>query len=506
MSYSTCADTRTPFATTPKNQSAKLVAIAVRNNRKIEGKFSKLVTKSRKRLQSKGVDVEEVQEFLITMYSSPNSRDGSDTVTSVLESAVSLEEIFRTLSKYRVWDYLNYYLLQSINEEFASDDDELNGMMKQYQRDLTGHVLTQKIQTYLDANKYPAATSDSESSADENITSLPPKQKHQLYKKLSAEVEVKITDHSVEYVYDLWQSLANQFALPRPAMILHSIAEGCICITWLIPVNLVTHVTRMAQETANMFAKQHILRVMLEERCIYPMETELETEHPLLETEPSLPEINPPPQLAKSPRLKSKHPPLETELPLTETKHPPPETELPLTETKLPQPETELPLTETKPPQPDTELPLTETKLPQPETELPLTETKPPPPETELPLTETKSPLLETELPLTETKPPQPDTELPLTETKPPPLETQLPPTETKPPPPETQLPLTETKLPQPDTETKPPQPDTELPLTETKPPPLDSELLLTETKPPPQETELPPLESEMAPPKRKVC
>ena len=99
MFYSTCADTRTPSATPPKNQSDELVAIAVRNNRKVEGKFSKLVTKSRKRLQSKDVDVEDVQEFLITMYSSPNSKDGSDTVTTVLESAESLDEIFRALSK-----------------------------------------------------------------------------------------------------------------------------------------------------------------------------------------------------------------------------------------------------------------------------------------------------------------------------------------------------------------------------------------------------------------------
>ena len=559
MFYLTYADTRTPSATTPKNQSAELVAIAARNNRKIEGKFSKLVTKSRKRLQSKEVDVEEVQDFLITMYSSPNSRDGSDTVTTVLESAVSLEEIFRALSKYKVWDYLNYYLLQSINEEFASDDDELNALMDQYQRDLTGHVLTQKIQTYLDANKYPVATSDSESSADENITSLPAKQKHKLYRKLSAEVKANITDHSVKYVYDLWRSLANQFRLPRPAMILHSIAEGCICITWLIPANLVTHVMRMAQVTANMFAKHQILKVMLEEDCIYPMETELETEHTLLEPEPSLSEIKVPPPLAKSPPLKSKPlslgtrpPPLkaelpltetkpllpetelpptetkpsppETELPLTETKLPPLETELPLTETKLPPLETELPLTETKPSQPDTELPLTETKFPpletelpptetkpsQPDTELPLTETKPSPPETELPLTETKLPPLETELPLTETKPSQPDTELPLTETKLPPLETEPPLTETKPSQPDTELPLTETKLPPPETElplteTKLPPPETELPLTETKLPPLETELPLTETRPLPPDTEflltetkLPPLETEL--------
>ena len=312
--------------------------------------------KSRKRLQSKEVNVEDVQDFLIIMYSSPNSRDGSDTVTTVLESAESLDEIFRALSKYKVWDYLNYYLLQSIIEEFASDDDELNGMMEQYQRDLTGHVLTQKIQTYLDANKYPVATSDSESSADENITSLLPKQKHKLYKKLSVEVKAKIADHSVKYVYDLWQSLANQFALPRPAMILHSIAEGCICIMWLIPANLVTYITRMAQETANMFAKLHILKVMLEEHCIYPMETELETEPCPPETKllPPLTEQLPPLTEPPPPKTETKSPPSETKSSLPLTEPPPPETGSLPAETKSLPPETNHPPpleTESSPPE-----------------------------------------------------------------------------------------------------------------------------------------------------------
>ena len=330
------------------------------------------------------------------MYSSPNSRDGSNTVTTVLESAESLDEIFRALSKYKVWDYLNYYLLQSINEEFASDDDELNVMVKQYQRDLTGHILTQKIQTYLDANKHPMATSDSESSADENITSLPPKQKHKLYKKLSAEVKVNITDHSVEYVYDLWHSLADQFRLPQPAMILHSIAEGCICVTWLVPANLVTYVTRMAQETSDMFAKQQILKVMLENHCIYPMETELETKHTLLElesslseikpslpeTEPSPPEIKPSPPETKAPPLETESPPPETKLPLLEPEPPPPET-------NTPQPLTEPPQLEPKPTPPETKSPLQEIKL---SVKPPPLEPEPSPSETESPPLEPKSP------------------------------------------------------------------------------------------------------------------
>jgi len=41
---------------------------------------------------------------------------------------------------------------------------------------------------------------------------------------------------------------------------------------------MVKHVTRMAQ---NIFAEENVLRVTLEEQCIYPMETE----PPLLESE-----------------------------------------------------------------------------------------------------------------------------------------------------------------------------------------------------------------------------
>ena len=222
----------------------------------IKGKFSILVTKSRKKLQNRKIDVDDVQTFLVTMYSSLNSKDGSDTVTTVVESAKSLDEIFRTLSKHGLWDYLNYYLLQNIIEQFAGDDKELNGMMEQYQEALTGHILTLRIQTYLDATKHPIATSDSDNLADEVV---PLQQNHKLFTNLTAKCEVNITNQTLSYVINLWRSLAKQFALPRSAVILHDIAEGCIGITWLIPNNLVEHVTRMARETTNMFAEENVL-------------------------------------------------------------------------------------------------------------------------------------------------------------------------------------------------------------------------------------------------------
>ena len=197
--------------------------------------------------------------------------DGINTINRVLGSVSSLDEIFLKLTEYGLWNYHNYYLLQNIIYKFAHDDIELKGMMQQYQSDLTGHILALKIPTYLDAINI-----------EENII---PTISHKLFKKLQVKVNgVNITDHSVNYVIDLWQSLTHQFVLPKPALILHSIAEGCINITWLVPANLVKHITKMVQDNSSMFAKLQILKVMLEEQCIYPVNAECEP--PLPEYEP----------------------------------------------------------------------------------------------------------------------------------------------------------------------------------------------------------------------------
>ena len=214
IKFSLFTDTRTPPPIGPQSPSA--IALAQRNSRMIKGKFASLVTKSRSKLQSRNIDVKDVQMFLFTMYSSSGSGDGSVIVTVELESARSLEEIFRTLSKHGLWDYLNYYLLQTIIEQFAGDDDELNGMMEQYQQDLTGYILTLRIQMYLDY-EYPITTTDIDVMGDPA-----------LLKKLTAKCKINVTNHTLTYVSNLWRSLAKQFALPQLVVILHHIAEGFI--------------------------------------------------------------------------------------------------------------------------------------------------------------------------------------------------------------------------------------------------------------------------------------
>ena len=48
-----------------------------------------------------------------------------------------------------IWDYINYYPLQSITEEYASSDFQLRATMEQYKQDLSGHNLALRIQKYV---------------------------------------------------------------------------------------------------------------------------------------------------------------------------------------------------------------------------------------------------------------------------------------------------------------------------------------------------------------------
>ena len=48
-----------------------------------------------------------------------------------------------------IWDYINYYPLQSITEEITSSDFQLRAITEQYKHDLSGHNLALRIQKYM---------------------------------------------------------------------------------------------------------------------------------------------------------------------------------------------------------------------------------------------------------------------------------------------------------------------------------------------------------------------
>ena len=202
----TCADTGTPPATSPENSFSVTVAIAKQNIQKIDKMFAMLVSKSLEKLQREKIRVEDFLTFLVRVYSSPNSRDGRDLITTVIGPAKNLDEIFHGLSTCRLWDYLNYFLLQSIIEEFLQSDKEMNDMMGQYLKDLTDYILTLQVEAYIHAKENSANTIFSP-------------QISLCFKILTVKCKSSVTEQTLNYVSDMRQSLLHQFTLFPNALI-----------------------------------------------------------------------------------------------------------------------------------------------------------------------------------------------------------------------------------------------------------------------------------------------
>jgi len=150
------------------------------------------------------------------------------------------------------WDFVNYYLLESIIEEYG--DDRTREMMKQYKQDLTGYMLATKIKDHLDAVDIEHPTISQK----------------ELYSSLTIKVKgVNISSQSLEYVKDLWESLGEQFSLPKHTLVLYKIADGCVEISWCVPVKLAAYITRRAKESEQYFEEQQFLQVSFNGVHIY---------------------------------------------------------------------------------------------------------------------------------------------------------------------------------------------------------------------------------------------
>ena len=152
---------------------------------------------------------------------------------------------------------MNYYLLESIIEEYG--DEKTKEMVEQYKRDLTGYILVTKIKDHLDAVDLEHPT--------RRVLPIP---QEKLFSLLKTKVKgVNITHHSLEYIRDLWESLQNQFSLPKHILVLYRIGEGCLELTWCIPSELAAYIIQKAKEREQYFTEQRFISVTVDGVHIY---------------------------------------------------------------------------------------------------------------------------------------------------------------------------------------------------------------------------------------------
>jgi len=252
--------------------SPSLTAIVLRNIQNMKGKFASLLTLAEQKLKSLPVDIEDLRLHLIVKCSPSESLEPSAgvNINTILGAATSIDAIFSALTTHRLWDHLNYHLLQSIVKEFASRDEELNSQVEQYQRDVTEFLESTKIKDYLMAVR-------SDTLAAENVLETP---NPGVFSELSFKVDANITELTFQYIDNLGKSLAAQFCLPTPALLFHEITEGSFTVTWRVLSHLVPHLRIKVPENASFFDKKQIRKVTIfsdHEECPYAIKRKQHT-------------------------------------------------------------------------------------------------------------------------------------------------------------------------------------------------------------------------------------
>ncbi len=202
----------------------------------INEKFASVVTQTARSLRLKNVHIGELKLFVFHALTS------NTLATSTLDAANTVDELFMAIARQGLWSYLDYDLLESIVREFA---EGLRSMLEEYQHQLSGFILSTLLETYIQ-NVQPENDQLQQAAGEDLLPKRDPDPA--LFKRLSAKTKARITEHSLSYVYELRDRLSRFVSLPRMALVLEKVAEGCVCVTWRIPADLTAQVIRAVQE------------------------------------------------------------------------------------------------------------------------------------------------------------------------------------------------------------------------------------------------------------------
>ena len=236
------------------------LALAKENLEKIRGKFASLIALAGSVLQGKDIDMSNLQLFLTAHYlpveddNDTRAIDPSRFISQVFGNARSVSKVLQSLMIHNLLNFKNFKVLRSIINHYASGDIEMKTKLDEYEQQLAGYILVTKMNEYLNAELKPS---------EETKPDL------KLLNELSIKVKASVTEKTLKYVNELWDSLVYQVKLPVTALLFHRVAEGCIEITWLLPFHLTLFTTRRLQESTDYFREKSILSVTIDGKCVY---------------------------------------------------------------------------------------------------------------------------------------------------------------------------------------------------------------------------------------------
>ena len=237
----------------PTHELSEAAIPAPQSRENIRAKFVTFQKKVCNKLFNLGVDIEQIRLFIKKQFPPGDF---------IPPPPATLIEIFKAVTQHGLWNYFHYSPLVLLARNFGAGDSEIEGWVQTYKEDLKDYSLVAKLEDYI--------------KADVDIADLPhtKRAKYDSSYCLPVEWKTKFTDHSLQYLAEVWEIFSSHYLMPEspPTALFDCVCKlkGCYSITWLIPSELTPLITKRIKEIGTDFFSEHrILQVTVGNQCIY---------------------------------------------------------------------------------------------------------------------------------------------------------------------------------------------------------------------------------------------
>ena len=176
--------------------------------------FKRIVVRMKSILKERGESVDQFRDsFLLSLNVFEKERHYHffSRKKTVICDSTTYDELFLVLDLY--WDYLNYHLLECLVREYG--DEDAKSCMKEYLEDVSTFMETTTLRVFWEIEPC--------------LKSVPPPGFTETVVKHRQDISVESTLKDVE---NIRIRLANETQLSKYAILLSTIQDGCVQITW----------------------------------------------------------------------------------------------------------------------------------------------------------------------------------------------------------------------------------------------------------------------------------
>ena len=184
-----------------------------------------------------------------------------------------IEAIFDYLQSKHCWSYMNYGLVEHLNRRFLeAKQHSIKPRILEYKGRFNGYLAMEKIiasEFFVKANEFDDI---------EDPAQVVAKYGQQERCKLKVKLKLggrKLSEVSLTYIAELWESFQEEYELPSLTAQIDYIMESCLEIVWLISPMDAEKIRTSTKSHVAFFQKYRITLVTLDDYTVFEQEPEV---------------------------------------------------------------------------------------------------------------------------------------------------------------------------------------------------------------------------------------